>query len=74
MRKLPVCPYCDVELENTETVHGDYISDQYTDEVTGTCPQCKHNYYWKEVFTYNRSWGFEEETSSGSAFEIMPKS
>jgi len=64
MRKQPVCPYCSVELDNIEIrFHGEYMpeNDQYTDTVTGTCPKCKHKYYWKEVFTYNHSWHFEEE-------------
>lgn len=67
MRKPLVCPYCNIELDDIETMfHGEYMpdSDQYTDKRTGTCPQCKHKYYWNEVFTYNHSWGFEEDTFS----------
>ena len=67
----PQCPYCKVELENVDRIdHGDYNCTQYIDRMFGLCPNCKRNYYWNDIYTYNHSWGFEEETSSGSAFEI----
>lgn len=67
----PFCPYCHIELTNVDVDnHGDLENDSYTDIVHGICPTCHKLFYWNEVFTFDRYWGFEEETSSGSIFEV----
>lgn len=77
MKKPSVCPYCNVELEDIEvTNHENYVAEnnQYIDEMAGTCPQCKRDYHWNNVFTYSRSWGFKEDIFSGDFYETKPES
>lgn len=49
----PLCPYCDIEVEDIDTL--DY---ELTDEIAifkrvGTCPYCKRDFKWDEIYKWN---------------------
>lgn len=49
----PLCPYCDVELEDIETPYYDLPDEIATFQRVGTCPHCKCSFEWTEVYKWD---------------------
>lgn len=59
----PLCPYCDIEVEDIDTL--DY---ELTDEIailkhTGTCPRYKRDFKWNEIYKWDAKFHDLEEIS-----------
>ena len=57
----PLCPYCDVEVEDIETPYYDLPDEIATFRRVGTCPYCKRSFEWTEVYKWDAKFHDLEE-------------
>lgn len=49
----PLCPYCDIEVEDIETPYYDLTDEIAIFKRVGTCPHCKCSFEWTEVYKWD---------------------
>ena len=57
----PVCPYCDMEVDDVETRFYEFCDEYVFMYRRGTCPFCKRDYKWMERYTWNAKFYDVEE-------------
>ena len=59
----PLCPYCDVELENIETNWHDFVDEIVYFQRSGRCPVCQRDFKWVEDYKWDAKFHNLEEIS-----------
>lgn len=49
----PLCPYCDIEVEDIETPYYEFTDEIVTFQRVGMCPHCKCYFEWAEIYKWD---------------------
>ena len=49
----PLCPYCDIELDDIDTSNYELTDEIAIFQRIGTCPYCKRDFKWDEIYKWN---------------------
>ncbi len=49
----PLCPYCDIEVEDIETPYYELTDEIAIFQRVGTCPYCKRSFDWNEIYEWD---------------------
>ncbi len=46
------CPVCGTELIEVDAYSTEYSEEAYYDYMSGTCPNCKKDFFWEEKYEF----------------------